>query len=64
MKKEPEQRIKGISPNREEYIFNNIAKFAKRNGLSAPNISMVISGKNKTHKGWEFTRLQEGIIIQ
>ena len=58
------QIILGIDSNENEFFFNNISSFAKERGLSAPNISMVLSGKNKTHKGWTFKIIQEGFSIR
>lgn len=58
------RRIKGISPTGEEFIFNNITIFAREKGLSAPNISMVLSKKNKHHKGWKFELLEDGWVSQ
>ena len=56
--------IEGISPSGDTYRFNNVSKFSKEHNLSAPNISMVLSGKNKTHKGWKFVNIQDGFVIQ
>lgn len=58
------QTIKAIDSNGNEFLFNNISTFAKEHSLSAPNISMVLSGKNKTHKGWRFILINKGFIIQ
>lgn len=56
--------IKGINPSGEEFIFNNVNKFSKEHNLSAPNISMVLNGRNKTHNGWRFILINDGFIIQ
>lgn len=56
--------IKGVREDGKEFLFNNIAKFAKNNGLGAPNINMVLKGKNATHKGWKFILIEEGFTVQ
>ena len=48
---------KGISPEGEEFIFDNINKFAREHGLNQPNIWGCLSGKRKTHKGWQFENI-------
>lgn len=58
------QLILGISPDKKEYYFNNIKKFCQKHNLSAPNVSMVLSMKQKTHKGWIFKFVNKGYIIQ
>ena len=58
------KKVKAISPNKDIYYFNNMAIFAKSHNLSSPNISMVLSGKNKTHKGWTFELINDGFILQ
>lgn len=58
------QKIVGKSPEGEIFEFNNIQKFAREHGLSAPNINMTMSGKQSNHKGWTFEKIQSGGIIQ
>ena len=48
-----------VSPELDIYEFKNISSFAKEHKLSAPNISMVLSGKNKHHKYWQFFYKEE-----
>lgn len=55
--------IEALSPDGKIYTFNNISCFAKEHNLSSPNITMVISGKNKHHKGWKFKEIQSGFLI-
>lgn len=59
MKEQAENRsdrvtVKGISPEGEVYIFDNIKEFGKANGLSPSNISLCLGKKIKQHKGWTF----------
>lgn len=58
------QIILGTNSDGDEFLFNNISTFAKEQNLSGPNISMVLSGKNKTHKGWTFKIIQKGFTIR
>lgn len=46
--------IVGISPEGQEFIFNNICGFAKEHNLTAPNIHMCLHDNTKKHKGWRF----------
>lgn len=48
-----------VSPDLKIHEFQNISQFAKDNNLSAPNISMVLSKKNKHHKNWKFFKKDE-----
>lgn len=49
--------IKGVSPEGEEYIFNGIKSFAKKHGLTAPDIYPCLNNNSKKHKGWSFERI-------
>ena len=51
------REFKGISPDGEIFIFNNISKFAKECSLSQSNISQCLSGKKTSYRGWTFTEL-------
>lgn len=44
----------GIDPNGNRHVFRKISWFAKEHRLGSPNITMVLQGKNRTHKGWRF----------
>lgn len=44
----------GVSPKGKVFKFSNIKSFANEHQLSAPNISMVLSGKQNNHKQWLF----------
>lgn len=39
--------------NGKEYTVDNIHKFAEEHGLQYQNLHKVLTGKRKTHKGWE-----------
>lgn len=40
------------SPTGEVVIVYNISKFSRENGLNGGHMSMVFTGKRKSHKGW------------
>lgn len=42
-----------ISPNGDLYIIDNLTKFCKDNILDNSNMSRVVRGIQKYHKGWE-----------
>ena len=42
-----------ISPNNEILKIKNLTKFAKENNLSINCLHQVVSGRNKSHKGWK-----------
>lgn len=46
------KEFKILSPDGIIYSGKNIKKFAKENGLNPANLSMMINGKYKSHKGW------------
>ena len=41
-----------ISPEGEKFITKNMAKFCREHNLDKTNMSSVVSGKSKHHKGW------------
>jgi hypothetical protein len=43
---------KVISPEKIEYYINNICEFCRNNNLDSGNMYRVLSGGQKTHKGW------------
>ena len=43
-----------VSPNGEEYIFDNQNECARRFNLTARTIGKVLNNDLKTHKGWKF----------
>ncbi len=47
----------GISPDNTEYTFSNMRIFAEEHSLTKGGISSVINGKQKTHRGWVFKKL-------
>lgn len=42
-----------LSPNNEILKIKNLTKFAKENNLSINCLQQVVSGRNKSHKGWK-----------
>ena len=42
---------------REEFIFNNQAKFKRDHGLT--DICACLNGRCKQHKGWTFSYIKE-----
>ena len=52
------QKFEATSPSKEKFVYEKHTEFAKEHNLSAPNISMVLSGKNKHHKGWTFKEIK------
>lgn len=42
-----------ISPNNEVLKIKNLTKFARENNLSINCLVQVVSGRNKSHKGWK-----------
>lgn len=52
------KKFKATSPKGEVFIYESHAQFAREHNLSTPNISMVLSGKNKMHKGWTFEEVK------
>ena len=40
-----------------QYLSNNQHEFARQHGLGQGYISVCLSGKQKTHKGWTFLRI-------
>lgn len=49
-------RVKGVSNNGEEIIFDSIQE-ARRNGFDSGKISMCINGKRNKHKGYRWERV-------
>lgn len=49
----------GIDRNEEVYYFRNQRIFAEKYGLERRGISAVVSGDQKSHRGWRFRRLTE-----
>ena len=49
--------FEAISPEGKTYKSNNKSKFARENGLTAPNITNCLKGNAKKHKGWAFRRV-------
>ena len=47
-------KYKGVSPEGEEYLFSNMRLFAEEHGMTRKGISSVISGRQKSHRGWKF----------
>lgn len=45
--------VVGVSPDGEEYVFNNRTKFAKEHGLHQSNITQAIKN-NREYRGWKF----------
>lgn len=43
-----------ISPDGEEFVFNNQRVFAEKYNLERKNINSCLNGHKKTHKGWKF----------
>lgn len=41
-----------VSPSGDIVSFFNISQFCRDNGLSQPNITSVLNGRRKSHKGW------------
>lgn len=49
-----------VLPNGERIEYDGkISDFARKYNLSEPNISMVISGKQTNHKGFQFWRIED-----
>jgi hypothetical protein len=46
------RNYKIISPENVEYYTNNICDFCRNNNLDSGNMYRVLSGGQKTHKGW------------
>ena len=42
-----------LNPNNEIIKIKNLTKFAKDNGLSIGCLEQVVSGRNKSHRGWK-----------
>ena len=42
-----------ISPQNEEYLVDNITKFANEHGLNRGAFGQVLNGKANQHKGWK-----------
>lgn len=53
--------FKALSPNGVEIVFSSINKAAKDLGLTDTCISNCLNNKQKTHKGWTFTRIEEPV---
>jgi hypothetical protein len=47
------KEYKLISPQGEIIKIKNLTKFAKDNDLSIGCLQHVVSGRNKSHKGWK-----------
>lgn len=47
------KEYKLISPEGKIVEIKNLTKFAKENNLSVGCLQHVVSGRNKSHKGWE-----------
>jgi hypothetical protein len=47
------KEYKLISPNGQYVKIKNLTKFAKDNNLSIACLRHVVSGRNKTHRGWK-----------
>jgi hypothetical protein len=47
------KEYKLISPEGEVINVKNLTKFAKENNLSIGCLHQVVSGRNKSHKGWK-----------
>lgn len=45
-----------------QFISKNQSEFARKWGLSIGDLSLCLHGKRKTHKGWNFRRINEGEI--
>ena len=41
-----------LSPDGIEYEITHLSDFAKEHGLHQGNMSQVLNGKRKQHKGW------------
>lgn len=50
----------GHGPNGEMVIENNQSHFARMFGIHSASISLCLNGKQKTHKGWTFRRIEFG----
>jgi hypothetical protein len=48
-----------ISPEGKKFITKNIAKFCREHNLDKHNMSSVVSGKSKHHKGWVCSLMEE-----
>lgn len=46
-----------ISPKGEVVSFFNMSEFCRDNNLSQPNVTAVIKGRRKSHKGWRKAKL-------
>jgi hypothetical protein len=44
------------SPEGQDYTITNITHFAQEHGLGQSNLSAVLSGKRKQHKGWKLAK--------
>ena len=49
----------GLGPNGEEVLSNNQHEFARQHGLTQGPVSACLNGKQKTHKGWRFSWLDQ-----
>lgn len=47
------------SPSGEEFVVGNMTQFCRERGLTQTAMSHVLAGRQKTHKGWSITRLDE-----
>lgn len=50
--------VVGLNPDGEQFCIINIPMFAKEHNLRKTNIYQVISGEKKSHKGWNFKRVE------
>ena len=48
----------GLNPEGEQFCIINIPMFAKEHNLRKTGIYQVISGEKKSHKGWNFKRVE------
>lgn len=54
---ESKHKYIGVSPSGEEFSFNNMRIFAQEHDLTRQGIGAVVTGEQKTHKGWTFKKL-------
>ncbi|MEK7766828.1 MAG: hypothetical protein AAB368_11370, partial [bacterium] len=47
------QYPKILSPNGDQFLVTNIREFARNNNLDQSALGKVLTGKQKTHKGWQ-----------